>query len=66
MAEKASFLVVDDEQEVCYFFTYLLKNKGYDVQTANTGAEAMAKMESFKFNVALVDLKLPDSDGMSI
>jgi two-component system, NtrC family, response regulator len=66
MPNVSRFLVVDDDNEVCNFFTYLLKNKGYDVQTANTGTEAFAALSSGSFNAALVDLKLPDSDGMTI
>ena len=66
MLTKARFLIVDDEQEVCNFFSYLLKNKGYEVETANTGKEAIAKIDSLQFNAALIDLKLPDNDGLSI
>lgn len=66
MAEKVKFLVVDDDQEVCNFFTYLLKSKGYEVETAQTGRETFAKLDSARFNAALVDLKLPDSDGITI
>lgn len=66
MAAVAQFLVVDDDQEVCNFFTYLLKSKGYAVETANTGREAFTKLNNFQFDAALVDLKLPDSDGIAI
>lgn len=66
MLTKARFLIVDDEQEVCNFFSYLLKNKGYEVETVNTGKEAIAKIETIQFNAALIDLKLPDNDGLSI
>ncbi len=66
MSQNARFLVVDDEKEVCNFFSYLLKNKGYEVETAVTGKKAFDKLDSFQFNVALVDLKLPDSDGLTI
>lgn len=66
MLANPLFLVVDDEQEVCNFFSYLLKSKGYAVETANTGQETLAKLDAFRFNVALVDLKLPDSDGLTL
>ncbi|NMA92763.1 MAG: sigma-54-dependent Fis family transcriptional regulator [Firmicutes bacterium] len=66
MMTKAQFLVVDDEPEVCNFFAYLLKSRGGRVETAHTGREAYARLNRFKFNVALVDLKLPDSDGLQI
>ncbi|MBM4235034.1 MAG: sigma-54-dependent Fis family transcriptional regulator [Firmicutes bacterium] len=66
MSSKASFLIVDDEQEVCNFFSYLLKQKGYRVITANSGTEAMEIIAENHFNTALVDLKLPDANGLDI
>ncbi len=66
MAEQPRFLIVDDEQEVCNFFSYLLKQKGYAAVTANTGAEASARLEQYNFATALVDLKLPDANGLDI
>lgn len=66
MMANAQFLIVDDEPEVCNFFAYLLRSKGSQVESAHSGKEARAKINQFKFNVALVDLKLPDSDGLEI
>lgn len=66
MLTNVFFLVVDDEQEVCNFFSYLLQSKGYRVKTANTGEAAFKKLGSQQFNVALVDLKLPDCNGLTI
>jgi len=66
MPREAVFLIVDDEQEVCNFFSYLLKQKGYSAVTANTGAEAFQILKQLKFDTALVDLKLPDANGLDI
>jgi len=66
VADQPIFLIVDDEQEVCNFFGYLLKQKGYRVETANTGAEAFGKLKEYTFSTALVDLKLPDANGLDI
>ncbi|MCJ7806083.1 MAG: sigma-54 dependent transcriptional regulator [Clostridia bacterium] len=66
MLKEAVFLVVDDEQEVCNFFSYLLRQKGYKAVTANTGAEASEKLKNYTFATALVDLKLPDANGLDI
>jgi len=60
------FLVVDDEQEVCNFFSYLLQKKGYRVTPANSGRQALDLLKQHRFNVALVDLKLPDLNGLEI
>jgi len=59
-------LIIDDEIEVGTFFRRLLKNKGYDVTVAVNGAEASEAIKETAFNVAMVDLKLPDADGLSL
>ncbi|WP_136513380.1 sigma-54-dependent transcriptional regulator [Geomonas edaphica] len=59
-------LIIDDERDVCTFFKRLLARKGYDVVTAANEPEAMAALETGRFNVALVDLKLPDTDGITL
>ncbi len=66
MSKQPQFLIVDDEQEVCNFFSYLLKQKGFLAVTANTGEEAAEKLQHYKFDTALVDLKLPDANGLDI
>ncbi|HOL15805.1 MAG TPA: response regulator, partial [Bacillota bacterium] len=66
MTAVPHFLVVDDEQEVCNFFSYLLQKKGYRVTPANSGRQALDLLKQHRFNVALVDLKLPDLNGLEI
>ncbi len=64
---KPEILVIDDEQEVCNFFRYLLEGeKGYAVTAAVTGKEAQKWLGQKKFHLALVDLKLPDADGITL
>jgi len=59
-------LIIDDEADVCTFFRRLLTRKGYQVVTAVNHKEAMQALEGHSFNVALVDLKLPDTDGLTL
>lgn len=59
-------LIVDDEADVCTFFRRLLTRKGYAVVTAVNEPEAMRALEEYSFNVAMVDLKLPDTDGLTL
>jgi two-component system NtrC family response regulator len=59
-------LIIDDEADVCTFFRRLLSRKGYAVVTASSEPEAQAALAAHKFNVALVDLKLPDTDGIKL
>jgi len=63
--EKPNILVVDDDIELCNFFQYLLEEeKGYRPVLAYSGKKALENLEKENFNLALVDLKLPDIDGL--
>ena len=59
-------LIIDDEADVCGFFRRLLTKKGYEVTTANNEREALAALAAARFSVAMVDLKLPDTDGLTL
>jgi two-component system NtrC family response regulator len=59
-------LIIDDEADVCTFFRRLLTRRGYAVVTAVNQAEAHRALEEKNYNVALVDLKLPDTDGLTL
>lgn len=59
-------LIVDDEREICTFFSYLLSKKGYQVTTVQSGREALEIIDRDKFHLALLDLKLPDLDGLTL
>ena len=60
---RIQVLIIDDEQDVCTFFSRLLTRKGYGVVTAANEPEALRALEADTFELALVDLKLPDTDG---
>ena len=59
-------LIIDDEADVCTFFRRLLARKGYQVVTAANKPATLAALDAGQFNVALVDLKLPDTDGITL
>lgn len=59
-------LIIDDETDVCTFFRRLLTKKGYVVTTATNEPEALHALAENRFSVALVDLKLPDTDGLTL
>jgi len=64
---RLEVLVIDDEVEVTHFFEYYLREeRNYPVAVANSGKEARKIIKSKKFDLALVDLKLPDSDGIAL
>ncbi len=57
-------LVVDDEKEICTFLSFLLKKKGYEVNAVQSGQQALELMANTNFDLALLDLKMPDVDGL--
>jgi DNA-binding response OmpR family regulator len=61
-----SVLVVEDEASIASFVSLYLKNAGYDVATAATGAEALAALERDQPSLVVLDLMLPDVDGIEI
>jgi DNA-binding response OmpR family regulator len=59
-------LVVDDEEEVTLVIGGALRDRGHQVEVASTGQEAIEVAERFQPDVALVDVGLPDIDGVTL
>lgn len=57
-------LVVDDEPDIVEFISYNLKSKGYQIATASDGVEAVKKAREFKPDLVLLDVMMPNKDGM--
>jgi len=66
MNEKGKILVVDDDPNLRKTVADILKVKGYETLTAGTGAEAVAAAQRESFNLALIDLMLPDMFGLEV
>jgi DNA-binding NtrC family response regulator len=64
--EDKLFLIVDDEPDMCWLLEHLLSREAYVVKKASSGTEAMTLMESHKFKLAFVDLKLDDMEGLEL
>ncbi len=63
MREGAGILVIDDDEDFRFILSRTLEREGYRVQAAETGAEAVRVMKSQKFDLALVDIKMPEMGG---
>jgi DNA-binding response OmpR family regulator len=61
-----SVLVVEDESSIASFVALYLKNAGYTVRTAATGNEALAQFQASPPGLIVLDLMLPDIDGIEI
>ncbi len=59
-------LIVDDEQTLRYFLRLTLQQQGYQVTEAAEGQAALGLIEQHHFDLALIDLRLTDMDGLEI
>jgi len=59
-------LVVDDDEVISQNLKRLLEKSGYLADTAYTGEEALRKIRENNFDLALIDLLLPDMDGLKL
>lgn len=66
MVEQERILVVDDDDSIRKVLASILEEKGYMVDTAQNGKEAIEKTQSEFYNLALVDIRLPDMDGTEV
>lgn len=62
----ARILVIDDDKSIRKIFRLNLEEEGYVVDTAETGEEALRKVERYHYNIALIDIKLGDVDGTDL
>jgi len=66
MGGPASILIVDDEPVVREMFEFLLAGSGYQVSLAATAEEALESLESFDYNLLIVDKNLPGLSGLEL
>ena len=66
MVGKNRILIVDDDATICETLSLLLEEEGYVVDTAENGKEAIAKSNSNFYNLAIVDWRLPDTEGTKL
>jgi two-component system OmpR family response regulator len=63
---SARILVVDDEPNIAELLSAALTLEGYEVGVAATGAEAIDQVRSFRPNLVMLDVMLPDFDGTEV
>jgi len=62
----ARVLVVDDEPSLAELLARVLRNEGWAVETAGTGGKAIRAARAFKPDAVILDMMLPDIDGMEV
>ena len=66
MSHKSRILVVDDEANARTALAELLREEGYDIETAADAFKALGKLDSFAPHLVLTDLKMPGMDGIEL
>ncbi len=66
MADSIRLLLVDDEVGYIEVLSKRLTRRGFKVMTASSGAEAIRALRKSDFDVAVVDLKMEDMDGIEV
>jgi DNA-binding NtrC family response regulator len=60
------YLIVDDEPDLCWALEKLLTSKGLSCQTAQTAQAALDLMKTHRFQLAFLDVTLPDMNGLEL
>ncbi|MFH0966312.1 MAG: response regulator, partial [Methanobacteriota archaeon] len=66
MNSKKRILIVDDDESQRRTLTYILHNIGYFIESAGTGKEALEVAGSSSIDLVLLDIKLPDTEGIDL
>ena len=66
MGEKARILIVDDDENIRKVLSTILEDEGYVVETADTARKGIEKTEVEFYNLALIDVRLPDMEGIEL
>ena len=64
--KKITIMVVDDELSIREAFSDWLKQDGFEVETAGDGSVALAKIKERHYDIMLVDVKMPQMDGITL
>ncbi len=65
-AKLGKILVVDDEWTIRDVLSNILATEGFEVETADDGLQAIAKLDEQSYDLVITDLKMPNCDGMEV
>jgi DNA-binding response OmpR family regulator len=67
MAERPTrILLVDDEQSILTLLSYPLRQDGYEVVRASSGADALERFAELEFDLVVLDVMMPAMDGLEV
>lgn len=64
--KKATILTIEDDKNLQFVIQSFLEDQGYEVLTGNNGKDLLEKIQAVHVDVILLDLVLPDSDGLNL
>jgi DNA-binding NtrC family response regulator len=64
--KKEKILIIDDDEDFLNPISTFLRERGYDVDVARTADEALKKTKKEYYSLMLIDIKLPDMDGLQL
>jgi DNA-binding response OmpR family regulator len=64
--ERKRILIVDDDKNICDSLGLILGARGYEVDIAHTGKEAVEKSKKSTYSLAVLDIRLPDTSGTKL
>ena len=65
-SDKGKIIIIDDNRDLAENIEDILAGKGFAIGKAYTGKSAIDKFRNVKYDLALVDIKLPDTDGLEL
>jgi DNA-binding NtrC family response regulator len=66
MGESARILIVDDDENIRKVLTTILEDEGYIIESVDTGKKAIERTKRKAYNLALIDIRLPDMEGIEL
>jgi len=66
MGETARILIIDDDENIRKVLETILADEGYIVESAETAKKGIEKSEKAFYNLALIDVRLPDMQGIEL
>ena len=66
MGKNARIIIVDDDENIRKTMKTILEDEGYAVDLAATGNEAIEMTQKTAYNIALLDIRLPDMEGVEL
>ena len=66
MGETNRILIIDDDENIRKVLTTILEDEGYDVESVDTAKKAIERTRRKFYNLALIDIRLPDMEGIEL